>query len=299
MTVPYLTEERFRVLGFTGDLGELSSAEIRNLLIAASAKVDAYCAVPKMPQPYSFRGGTVTDEIHDWFPGDALTPAQRRIWAFSKPIKAVSALKIYVTINQFTEFDPTELMIQRTIGAIDLVSLGLTTSAPLGAYVLPNIGLQHPQVAISYTYGWQLTATDEILEPTDAFYFRAVNQFWDDTDVVVKVDGVVQSTGFTLDKTEGAVVFDAAQSPEAVVTCSYGYTLPQDIATATGLIAHDMFNERELDDKGMGNVRSLKVGEISIDRGLRYQASGSNQDAVQISPDAEGYLAGYRFITVR
>lgn len=300
MTVPYITEERLRVLGFVGDLGDMSSAEIRNLIVSASAKVDAFCNVPKLPQPYSFRGGTVVDDQYEWNPGDSLTPSQRRFFVRQTPLKEVTSLRIYVTNDQYTEFVASELFINKIMGVIEVTSLSLTSSAPLGAFVLPNIGLHVPQARITYVYGWEFTAVDEVLEPTDAFYFRALNQFWDDSAVTVKVNGATVTTGFTLDRTEGAVVFDVAQAPDAVVTASYGYSMPQDIALATGWITHDLLTERELHDKGMGNVRSLRVGEISIDRGRdvigRLSAEVSE---FSIPPQAENHLLPYRFVTAR
>lgn len=296
MTVPYLTEERLRVLGFVGDLGTLSSAEIRNIILSASAKADAWCNAPKLPQPYSFRGGTITEEQHDWSPGDALTPAQRTIYVRHTPIKTVTALRIYVTTTNYTDFSVDELFLNRDTGAIEIISFALTSSAPFGAYVLPNIGLARPQSKTSYTYGYEFTETDEILEPTDAATYRATNQFWDDTTVEVKIDGAAETSGFTLDRIEGTVVFDDPQPAEAVITASYGYTLPQDIALATGYIIRDGLHERDLSDKGMGNVRSLRVGEIQIDRGREFVGT---QSTIKIPLEAEGHLAPYRFVTVR
>lgn len=298
MTVPYLTEERLRVLGFVGDLGDLTSAEIRNLIISASAKVDGWCNAPKLPQPYSFRGGTITEEQHDWSPGDALTPAQRTIYVRHTPIKAVSALRIYVTTTNYTDFSVDELFLNRDLGAIEIISFALTSSAPFGAYVLPNIGLARPQSKTSYTYGYEFTAEDEILEPTDAALYRATNQFWDDTTVEVKIDDELQTEGYTVDRTEGTITFDDPQAADAVVTASYGYTLPQDIAMATGYIIRDGLYERDLSDKGMGNVRSLRVGEIQIDRGREIVAT-QNQSVIKIPPEAEGHLVPYRFTTIR
>jgi len=298
---PYLTEERLRVLGFVGDddLENLSSAQIKSILVSASARVDAFCNVPKLPQPYSFRGGSIVDEEHDWSAGDALTPAQRRVFLRHRPIKAVSALRIYVTNTQYTDFDASELFVNKTIGAIEIVSFALTSSTPFGAFVLPNLGLQTPLAKVSYTYGYELAAVDEVLEPTDARTYRAVNQFWDDSDVTVAVNGAAANPGdYTVDRTEGTITFNSAQAADVVVSASYGYTLPQDIAMATGLIAHDMITEKQLHDKGMGNVRTLRVGEITIDRG-RDLSSVQRDATMHIPPDAIVHLEPWRFISVR
>jgi hypothetical protein len=297
-----LTEERLKVLGFTGGNDELSSAEIRNIIIAASAKVDAFCNAPKQPVAYSFRGGVVVDDPYDWFPGDSLTQSQKRLFLRQTPLKSVEGLRIYVTLTNFTEFAPEELMLNKVRGSLEIISFALTSTTPFGAYVLPNMGLQTPQARVDYTYGWEFTSVDEILEPTDANVYRAVNQFWDASDVEVKVGDVVVAPGdYTVDRTEGTITFSTQQAADALVTASYAYTLPQDIALATGWIAHDMITERELHDKGLGNVRSLRVGEIAIDRGRGDIVGRTSTDVSEIAipAEAEGHLLPYRFITVR
>lgn len=60
----YLTPEAFRVMGFGVDLSVFEEVEVRNILARASARVNTYCAVPNLPQPHDFRGGTVTGEQH-------------------------------------------------------------------------------------------------------------------------------------------------------------------------------------------------------------------------------------------
>lgn len=301
MTQPYLTEERLRVLGLGGDLEGLSSAQIRNIIIAASAKADAFCNVPQQPVSYSFRGGVVLDDTYDWFPGDSLTQSQKRLFLRQTPIRSVEGLRIYVTLTNFTEFQASELMLNKIRGTLEIISFALTATHPFGAYVLPNMGLQTPQARVDYTYGWEFKSVDEILEPTDAKYYRAVNQFWDDSDITVKVNDVVQADGWAADKIEGAIVFAQAQPLDALVQASYGYSLPQNIALATGFITRDLVTERQLFDKGMGNVRSLRVGEIAIDRGRGDIVGRTSSDVseVAIPAEAEGYLLPYRFITVR
>ena len=292
MSQPYLTEERLRVLGFVGDLGDLEDVEIQSILLIASARADDYCNVPRLPQPYSFRGGSITNEQHPWNIGNELVQPQRTIFLRHTPVKAVSSLRIYVTPSQYTEFDVDEIFIAPDMGTIDIVSLSMTSTGLFGAFIVPNIGLNKPQVRISYTYGYEFTAEDETLQPTDAKYYRAQNQFWDDTAVVVKIDGVEQnSSDYDIDRIEGAITLHAAPAAGAVVTASYGYTLPTDIALATGIIAHDILTERELHDKGLGNVRSLRVGEIQIDRGRTVQ------DPPLVPPEAQAHLNPYRFMS--
>jgi hypothetical protein len=113
------------------------------------------------------------------------------------------------------------------------------------------------------------------------------------------VDGVDQPTGWTPDRTEGTIVFTANQAADAVVTASYGYDLPTEVAMATGLIAAEAIGAKELREKGMSGVRALKVGEISIERAGARRGEGSSAVAIRIPEEAAQLLDGLHFLTIR
>lgn len=298
MTQPYLTEGRFPSLGLGVDLTGIDPIQVRSTLLAAAARVDTYCAVPLLPQPYSFRGGSITGERKRWDAGDGiLTFPERVVYLRHTPIKAVSQLRIYVTNTQYVQFDPSELVLLREVGTVEIVSLAMTASGLFGAFIVPNIGLGRPIVDANYTYGYEFTSIDESLLTIATNVYQAQNQFWDASAVTVKVAGTIVTTGFTIDRNEGTVTF--AATPAGVVTASYGYTMPFNIAMATGMIAHDMLTERELHERGLGNIRRLRVGEIEMDRGREPSASSNTLSEIAIPPDAQALLEGFRFSTTR
>lgn len=291
MTTPYMTPDRFRQQALGVDLEGLDDVELQTLLMSASATVDRYCAAP---QSYSFRGGLITDEVYAWDPGySAYVSAQRRFYLRATPVKAVSALSIYLSNDDYVAFTSPDYFV--TPYSVEVINF--TPYSIVGAMVVPGFGLPRPMARISYTYGYEFTSTDEWLQPTDAWTFTAQNQFWDDSDVTVTVDGATTTTGFTLDREEGAVIFDSAQTGE--VRATYGYSLPFEIARATALTAAEDLNERDLVAKGLGNLNSLKVGEISMSRTL--QRAGTTNSATKMSLPAEAaqLLSGYVFNTVR
>lgn len=292
--LPYLTPQRYRSMGFsTADPGDEA---LRSHINRASLAVDRFCNVPMVPARYSFRGGSMVDEEHDFNLGDGVSvPQQRTFWPFSKPLKSVQSLRIFVTNSQYVDFAASELFVRRD--SIEVVSMTMTAVGLFGQYTLPIIGLTTPTARLSYTYGYSFTATEEFVEPTDGQLYRAQNQFWDNTAVVVKKNGVIQSTGFTIDRTEGTVRFDANLPADTVVSVSYGYSLPNEVAQATGITVARYIGDSELIAKGMSGVQSLRVGEISIDR-FSPRAT-SNTMSVDLPNEAKQLLDGLQFMTAR
>ena len=299
----YVTPERFRTMGVGADLSELDDVEIRSALNRAGALIHAYCAVPLLPQQHDFRGGTITGETHEWHADPyelSLTPF--RFWPWHKPVRSVTSFRIYSTPTVYTEVDPDEIFINNSGGFYEVSSLKLTQFGIFGAGIINAlVGLWNPQAVSSYTYGYQFPVVGEVLEPTDAQLFRAQNQWWDaDLDPEIKVDGVVQTTGFTIDYDEGTVLFDDPQTADAIVTASYTHKLPWQIAHAEALIAADDLGQSSLREKGMSGVDTLTVGEITIRRNAAAGQRGSSIAAVVSIPvQAQALLTGFTFGTVR
>ena len=208
----YLTPARFREMGFGIDTSELNDAELLSLINQATAVVNAYCNVPRIPQMHDFRGGTITNEAHTWrYPVNSLDIGQRRQYLYHWPILAISQFRIYVTNTQFIEIAPTELLINNTERYFEIVSLAITSFGLFNALIVPNVYLASPLAKTSYTYGWDFEVTDEYLSCTDGQTWRAQNQFWftDETRApVVKKNGTIVTTGYTVDATEGTVVLN-------------------------------------------------------------------------------------------
>jgi hypothetical protein len=290
--LPYLTPQRYRSMGF--GTTDQSDEYLRSLINRASLAVDRYCSVPMVPQRYSFRGGTITNEEHEFYLGNGVNePQQRRFWPRSKPLKSVQSVRVYVTNSQYLDFNTDELFV--THDAINITSLTVTQVGLFGNFTVPVIGLATPIAKLSYTYGYEFTATEEFVEPTDGQLYRAQNQFWTDDDVVVEVSGTPVTTGFTVDRLEGTVKFEVNQPAGTVVQVTYTYSLPNEVSQATGLTVADFIGKKELVEKGMSGVQSIRVGEISIDR-PRPRAATTNS-SVDVPNEAKQLLGGLQFIS--
>jgi hypothetical protein len=291
----YLTTEAFRVMGFGVDLSAFEEVEVRNILARASARVNTYCAVPNLPQPHDFRGGTVVGEQHSWAMGSDLVAGQRRFYAWHRPIKAISQFRVVVTNQQYVGIAASELFINHSEGYVEVVSLAVTSVGIFGSALIPNLGLARPVGQMDYTYGWSFPIVGEELLDTDGETFRAQNQWWDaDVTPTVYVNGSEVTTGFALDYNEGVVVFDDMPAATDTVTLDYNHTLPNAIASATGSIATHMIGESRFAARGMVGVGRIKVAEVEISRSAPVR--GRDDDA--IPDEAASLLEPYRFLSV-
>lgn len=284
----YLTPERFRAMGLGADLTEIENFELRSVLNRASHMVDAYCNVPLLPQRHSFRGGTITDEKHPWSPST-------RIYPWHKPVRTLSHMDIDATNQVYVRLQGNDLYIDQSGGYVEIVALAITPIGFFGATGL--VSLKDPVARISYTYGYDFAVRGEYLEATDAREYRAMNQFWWETPAPkVYVNGVHETTGFTINREEGTVIFDAAHSPDDLVSVDYNHPVPSPVAEATGIIATSLISDRDLISKGLGNLAEISIEEIKLRRDSRRTGSFVVADAV---PDtAKALLNSYTFITV-
>lgn len=302
----YLTPQRFRDMGLGIDISELNDAELRSLIAQATTIVNAYCNVPRIPQPHDFKGGVITNERHVWrYPVTPFEIGQRRFYPFHWPIISVESFRIYVTNTQYVQIQPTELMINNTDRYFEVVSLALTSTGLFNALIIPNVGLATPVAATDYTYGWDVLETDEYLDCTDGQTWRAQNQFWF-TDSprapVIKKNGSIVTTAFTLDPTEGTVVFDAQLAASDEVSATYHHKLPSDIQFGTGHIAAYLHGQAELHSRGMAHLTKLRVAEVEMERDLpRVMPANVIQNLDVLIPEAAIFLSSFRddHMTVR
>lgn len=294
----YVTPERYRTMGFGVDLSEIEDFELRAILHAASAAVDSYCNVPLLPQKHDFRGGTITDEQHQWRIGNdnGSEFGQRRFYFFHRPLQTVTDFRIMVTGGQYVVIPTSELFLNPIEGWAEVVSLAVTSIGIFGSGLLPNVGLARPIARASYTYGWEFSVVGEQLDATDGKLFRAQNQWWKTDTATIYKNGVDVTATVTLDLDEGTATFTDQPTVDDVITADYTHKLPHDIQHAVGIIATQFLNERDLTAAGLGRIEAMTIEELSIRRSLPQRS----QLAIKVIPDqAALLLAGYVFRAVR
>jgi hypothetical protein len=298
--VLYVTPEKYRTLGFGIDLEGIEDVELVSILSRASAIADGYCAVPRLPHPHSFLGGSITPdkpEQHFWrLPESDFDVGSRRVYPYHWPVKSMTQFRVKVTNTQYVTIGPTELFINNTERYVEVISLAFTGVGLFGA-ILPTIGLMRPIVEIAYVYGEDFDEVGETLYATDARTYRALHQHWV-AGAKVYLNGAekVLTTDYTLGLTEGTVVFNDALSAGDVVTADYTHLLPWELRDAVGMIATHLLGEREQQARGMAGVKSLKVAEITI---TNADDRVTSENLAYIEPEAAWLLDGFKFITVR
>jgi len=302
----YVTPEKYRTMGFGMDIDDLDDIELATTLSRASAISETYCAVPRYPRQYSFLGGEITPEFpeqHPWrLPENDFDAGSRRVYPYSWPIKEVTDFKVKVTNTQYVSIAPAELFVNNNERYVEVISLQFTGVGLFGA-IMPSIGLMRPVAQICYTYGFQFEMVDEIAFPTDARTYRGQNQYWLDDGPTVKVDGIVQDTGFTIDLIEGSVQFDHNLPAGSRVQLSYRYTLPTEVRDAVGEVCSYLLGRRESRRRGMADVNAVKISELSITkRAARSSGPSDSTIAAQLAalvPEAAILLDSLKNATIR
>ena len=280
----YLTPERFKTMGTGVDLSEVEDVALRSAISRAMASVHAYCAVPNVPQMHSFRGGTITSEEHVYAVDEWERPRPFALWPWHTPVSSVNDLRLIFGVQNgnetFLDIEPDNLFISDQ-GYVEVSSLNLSQLVFADA-VMPYIGLHRPSFRIGYDYGTTYVVVDDVCEPVDAKTYQASNQVWTSAAVEVKVDEVVVTTGFTLNRFEGWVVFDVNQDPGALVQVSYTHELHNDIMQAMAILTAREIGIADLRAKGMEGLVSVRVKDVEIRRSVAAKSTGTSGSAAVV-----------------
>lgn len=296
---PYLLPERFRLMRTGANLTGIPDIEIREVIADAQAIVDAYCNVPLLPTPHSFRGGEALLEEHPWmYPTTHFDPGQRRIYPYHWPIREVSAFTLLVSAGATASIPVNSLVINHGEKWVEVTSLAIGSNSGLfgvTGWIVPIGGLQHPLAQISYTYGNQYVEVGDRLYPIaddEVRVFQASHGFWTAADVTIYADGVeVDSGDYTIDRELGRITFDSDQS--GAVSADYTHEMGREVPSATAHVTAHLLGASKLSAKGMsGGVTSVKVGEISLQRGMPPKEAALWLE--QAVPAAALLLAGFR-----
>lgn len=257
----YLTPARYRTMGTGVSLP--NDGVLANHIANASALVNAYCCVPA---GYDFRGGSVTDEQHVWDTGNIKRSPSNRVWPFNRPVKTVASLRIEITNNQSILFNQANsLYVHSTESWVEPVDLALTTFGVFGYGILPNIGLRQPVAKLTYTYGYDFTATDEALVTASGSTLYADNQFFTDANIVLKKNSTVVSTAnYTVNRTEGTVLLATPTVPGEEYTLTYHYKIPNAVARATAMLVTDVVGAASIASSGLSGLSGIKVEEVEL-----------------------------------
>jgi hypothetical protein len=300
--VKYLTIPQLQAYAGGINLALVPTSELSSLMVTAEGMVDTYCQTEHQPRA--------------WFQQSNWDPSTRRFYPNSSPspITAVDEFKIQistqaVTGNPFSATIPgSELVVNNTGGWMEAVSLQaiLYGLAP----VLINLGLNTVIARVQYHTGWILDSFGEVLAPisgTPGSYAATRALWWQSLPALnpsilpsqpphpapptIYLNGVVQSSGFTIDYTNGIVAFTTPPAASAMVSADYAYQIPDPVRDATRMIAVDLLAERRANTVGLAGLQSLDLpGQTSA---TRRQPTYSG-----IAPYAARLLGRYRHVAL-
>jgi hypothetical protein len=253
-------------------------------LYAASLAVNA---AVHAPEGYSFLGGTVTAEEHQWMVGNVYKPASGRIWPLYRPLISASLLRINVTRTQYIDFTEQQMFVQNDLGYVEPVAAPNTTA--LFTSVPPWL-LTSPVAYVDYEYGFDFSCTDERMTTLSGGILQGNHQYWfTDEEVVLKLNGtVVDSSDYEIDYDEGTITPNVVPTDDEVYKASYHYRLPPGIAAATTLVGTDLIGQSAIAAAGMLGLSGFKVEEVEV-----RQSSKVNFAVQPINAAARIYLGPY------
>lgn len=294
-----LSPRRYQRMGFGLALPDgYSLSTLRTTLIRAQGEVTRYCNAPKLPQPFDWRGGTMTNERQQWRLVNPLAygPGARRTYLNSGPIKSVSSFHLDLGLTYSVEITPgSNIYINQMEQYLEIVALNPIVIAyyPLAV----SLGLHNPIARVTYDYGWTFPIAGDVLEAETTTQFSASYGNWDSTVIpVVYLDDVVQTTGYTVDYDDGVITFDVAPDVGVEVTADYTYTAPDPVVQAIGLTATSLMGNARMAQRGMTGLQSIKVAEVALTALQPSQMVTKN--GATIPAEAASLVDGYVFGSV-
>lgn len=290
----YLTPGQFRAMNLGVDLTGFSDVQIASYLSRATEAVNEHCGVPSIPVPHDFRGGTITGETHTWPVDPYRVTPQRRLFPYHKPVRNIISMRIYATATQYITFDAAELYYEASEGWVEPASANLTSYGLFGSAVLPFVGLSEPHATLDYSYGRRFSIAEQIYpDAIVANAWRATVGFWSSDAVTVTVNGVLRTTAYTINRTEGTILFTSpfpAGSDTVEVTAT-GTLLPR-IAIATGITAADRIGQRNLLAAGFpAGVRSFRVAEVAVEKDMPRRLAAGQAPPDTLPPEAADLIS--------
>lgn len=274
-----------------------SYATLRTTIMRAQSMVDRYCNVPRQPNIFDWRGGTMTDERQQWRLVNPLAygPGARRVYPNTQPIKTVTAFHLDLGLTYMIEIPPDQLYINPMEGYVEVVAL-----SPIVIAYYPQavaLGLYNPVARLSYTYGWTFPVTGDVLEADTSLQFSAAYGNWSSTiSPTVYFDGVeVDTADYSVNSDDGVITFTTTTAPDvgAEVTADYTYLAPSAIPDAIGLTTTMLLGSSRMAQRGMTGLQSIKVAEVAL---TAFQPSQTTtRNGVAIPSEAADLLGDFVF----
>lgn len=313
----YLTPGQFRSfdvglpgIGIPANTG-VQDTTIARMIARAESDIDAEMGFPL----HLGGGGFEPHTVQVYQPPFDMRTRKIRVPLFPLTVRNVLRYRIQISnvsssssAGLYADVSKFDAIVNDTLGYIEIVPLQLTYS---GLAAIWSLGLDPPIDNVDLDMGFYLQALGDtlFLDTTDSSNktYRALRTFWASTYNLaihlqpltlppvppnVYVGGTLQAANtYTVNYSEGQVVFNSAPGTAAVVTADYTYTIPDQVRDACLDQAVWLLGQRQLNLMGV-----LPGLDLVRSGGREARRSKANVDEGGLVASAIDKLRGYKML---
>ena len=288
----------------------VTDAMLAAMIARAETAIDAYVGFSLLT-PNGFAPGVLGMVQQGFDMTGGFGARKLRIPSPLVPVRNVQRIQIHISNASpsgdplLAILEPGEVVINNWDGYCECVALTLTYSL---SAVIWELGTAPPIAEWDLECGYYLPWLGDTLYDTgDGLTFRALRGFWATTYTqassarpatlppvppVVYINGVKQTSGYTVNYTEGSVIFTGSQSGQSV-TADYTTQIPELVREAAIAQTTYLLQQRTLNQLGMGGLEQLKTQNTFARR-----AKGDDAEEDQLCARARLKLAEYKPLAI-
>lgn len=281
----YLTIAQYKAMDDGLDLSNISDRALSFAVARAESDIDSFLG-------FDLELGGFDPHVcsvqRAWDPRSLRTVAPNN----PTPIRQITRYRIQVSnltgsgAGFFANINSGDCVVNRTQRYVEIVPLQAVTYS-LSPVIL-QMGLKPPIVEMDCEVGYFLPQLGEVLWDDGSHQnYYAQRGYWQTTYTqslasqpavlppvppVVYKNGVVQSSGFTINYTEGIVTFAPANQGSDVISADYTYAIPDNVRDAAVYQTTYILGQRALNQRGIQGLEFVRSGDQQIKRHLNADA---------------------------
>lgn len=274
----YLTIEQYKLADTGMNITNISDFTLARTIARAESDIDSFVGFDLKRggfEPHSISFQSLFDEK------TRKTPLP----SYPVPIRQITRYRIQVSnlsttgAGFFADISPSDCVINEEEGYVEIVPLQAVTYSL--SPILIQLGLNPPIVQMDCIVGYYLTSFGETLIATDNTYmtYAAIRGSWETSTYnqalhtqpnqlpaippVIYVNGVSQTSGYTLNTIDGLVTFPSSMQSHTI-SADYTYNIPDDVRDACVDQVTYLLGLRALNQMGMQGSAFLHNGDVEI-----------------------------------
>lgn len=308
----YLTLAQYQLCADGINTANMSTISLAMFIQRAESDIDAFMGFDLNQQGGGFDPHTVwlqsrfDDQTRKVSAPNSIVPV-RQIFRYRIQISNLTS----AGAGFFANIQPTDCAINVTEGYIEIVPLQSVTYSL--APVLMQLGLRPPIVQVDCEVGFWIPHFKDTLYPAGGgtSVYTATRGFWASAYTqslatqpntlppippIIYVNGIVQNPAtYTINYTEGQVVFNSALAGNPTVQADYTAQIPDNVVSAVISRTTYLIGQANLNKSGLAGLEMIKTGDQMVSRGREHIIQGIYGS---LDRESAGYLAPYIPIAV-